>query len=184
MTVTRSGWIVNGVLAVFIAYFIAYWPRSGAILGLNSSPLWEPLLILAGVLFASGLGMGASGLVVYRCTGVVYARDRVRFARMGGFDIGRVPMLTAQMAVYCVFLVTARFRPDVLGGARTPSIYLLASTLAGLMAVVLIAWHHFRPGADSLAARAESARPRAQSSGRAQAGVTSRTRPRRPRLSR
>ena len=132
-----------------MAYFLANRSASGAVLGLYSPPLWESLLILAGVLFASGLAMGASAFVIYRRTGVVYARDRVRFSRMGGFDIGRVPMLAAQLGVFCAFLVTERFRPDVLGGARTPWIYLLSSTLLGLMAVVLLAWHNFRPEVES-----------------------------------
>jgi hypothetical protein len=141
---SNTGWVVSGALAGFAGYLIADRDAASEVLGVDSPALWKTLLVVFGLYWAGGLGVGVASMTAHKHTGVVYAEDRKTFALMGGFDVGRVPMLVVQLSLFGAYWLTSRMSSDPLEFARSPWVFLLTSTLIALAATKVVAERVFR----------------------------------------
>jgi hypothetical protein len=149
---SNFAWPANIVFALFAGYLIADQGTVAKILGMGSPELWKTLLLVGGLLLATVFAMQVASSTARRHTGILDVEDPVAFVRLGGFDIGRVPMLIVQLGVFGIYWLTWEESSDPLGYARRPSVFLLISTLLGLIATWVIAEQHFRRHARSAGA--------------------------------
>lgn len=136
---SNLGWVVSALFVGFLGYLIVEQDATAEILGISSPSRWTTLLIVFGVSLAGGVGMSIASSAGEKYAGIVYLKDRKAFARAGGFDVGRAPMLATQLGLFGVYWLTSQMDPDPLGFARNPWIFLAVSTLVGAVATRVLA---------------------------------------------
>jgi len=141
---SNFGWLANMAVAAFAGYLIAKRDSASEILGIGSPALWKMLLVVTGLLFAGGIAMSVATGIARKHTGVVYAEDRLAFARLGGLDAGRVPMLVVQLALFGAYWLTSKMADDPIAIGRNPWAFLLGSTAIGLATTKVVAERVFR----------------------------------------
>lgn len=153
---SNFGWITTAVYVAFMGFFLGAQDEASEIIGISSPAVWKTLLVVAGLSFAGGVSMSVASVTAKKHLGVSYGEDRVRFARLGGFDVGRIPMLLVQLALFGLYWLTLNTGSDMIGPLRRPWVYLLTSTLIGLLITKVVAVHHFARVAASPGWRARS----------------------------
>ncbi len=142
---TYTGWMATAAKLGFYAYLIADPEITMKVFGLSSPAKWKILLWLVAFHLGASLSMSVSGGLVSKYTGIVYAHDRAGFAKAGGYDVGYWSPLAAQLGLFGVYWWTALgWDTDPIAVARSPWIYLLVTTVLGMLLTWIVGAVVFR----------------------------------------
>lgn len=130
-----------------IIYAVTRKPRTGFLETIGAPTNWGDwtLFVWLGVAFLAALAcISTVSGVYYRYTGRVYTKDRIGFAKAGGYDIGSIAPLLGYGATYALYRFTFSAGNDPIEVIRSPWLFTVTGAVVAHLLTGLVAGFVFR----------------------------------------
>jgi hypothetical protein len=147
------GWVSSVVAIVFYGFLLIRYDVTDRVLGLSAGGFGWVLaytaLLFVALLPCHFLGSTYLGPILFhRFTGLFYRRERMAYARAGGYDVNSLAPILTEAALFGVYWWTAEMTPDPVSFLRSIWFYLLLTIALALglsaAAYSLLFWGYAR----------------------------------------